>query len=251
LLGSRQERRPYLADEVVLLKRFGKIIEEQVERKRLLQMQVLASEAEMQALQAQINLHFFFNSLNTLYGTISRANHEARHLVLGLADMFRYFLRSNRTFITLEEELKIIRAYLEIEALRLGPRLATEIQVDECLLKAEIPALSIQPLVDNAVKHGIAPHSTKGFVRLTVWAEDNCLKVEVVNTGELRSRTSDETPGGIGLPNLRRRLALCYGTESELHIASRDHQTFAGFSMPLNYAAAEDSVDEGTELRTA
>jgi two-component system LytT family sensor kinase len=251
LLGPRQGRRPYLADDIVLLKRFGKIMEEQVERKRLLQMQALASEAEMRALQAQINPHFFFNSLNTLYGTISRANHEARNLVLSLADIFRYFLRSNRTFITLEEELKIIRAYLEIEALRLGPRLATSIHVDEYLLKAEIPVLSIQPLVDNAVKHGIAPHSTKGWVRLTVWSQDNCLKVEVVNTGELRSRPSDEEANGIGLANLRRRLALCYGTKSELYIASKDHLTFAGFSMPLNHPASDDGAEEDTELRTA
>ncbi len=135
--------------------------------------------------------------------------------------------------------------------MRLGPRLTTEIQVDECLLKAEIPVLSIQPLVDNAVKHGIAPHSAKGFVRLTVWSEGNYLKVEVVNTGDLRSRPSDEESGGIGLSNLRRRLALCYGTDSELYIASKDHQTFAGFSLPLNYAASDDSVDEDTELRTA
>jgi len=224
LLGPRQGRRPYLADDVVLLKRFGKIMEEQVERKRLLQMQALAAEAEMRALQAQINPHFFFNSLNTLYGTISRANHEARHLVLSLADIFRYFLRSNRTFITLEEELKIIRAYLEIEALRLGPRLATSIHVDQWLLQTEIPVLSIQPLVDNAVKHGIAPHSAKGWVRLTVWSQDNCLRVEVVNTGELRSAPRDEQAGGIGLANLRRRLALCYGTDSELYIASKDHR---------------------------
>lgn len=251
LLGPRQGRRPYLADDVVLLNRFGKIMEEQVERKRLLQMQILASEAEMRALQAQINPHFLFNALNTLYGTISRANHEARHLVLSLADIFRYFLRSNRTFITLEEELKIIRAYLEIEALRLGPRLATSIHVDEWLLKTEIPVLSIQPLVDNAVKHGIAPHSAKGWVRLTVWAEDNYLRVEVVNTGELRSRPQDEGVDGIGLANLRRRLALCYGTEGEFYIATKDHLTFAGFSMPLNHPALGDGMDEDTELRTA
>jgi hypothetical protein len=251
LLGPRLGRRPYLSDDVVLLERFGKIVEEQVERKRHLQMQALASEAEMRALQAQINPHFFFNSLNTLYGTISRANAEARHLVLNLADVFRYFLRSNRTFITLEEELKIIRAYLEIEALRLGPRLATTIEVDEALLKVEIPVLSIQPLVENAVKHGVAPHSTRGFVRLTVRSQDNRINVEVVNTGELRSQPRNGPTDGVGLANVRRRLALCYGLAGELYIFSKENQTFVGFSMPLDRPALGNSTRENTTLRTA
>src|SRR5262249_21335844 len=160
------------------------IVEVQVERKRHLEMQALASKAELRALQAQINPHFLFNSFNTLYGTIARDNSEARRLVLNLADIFRYFLRSDRAFITLEEELKIVKAYLEIESLRLGPKLTTAIQVADDLLKAEIPVLSIQPLVENAVKHGVAPRSAKGFVGLNIWFEDNRLKVQVRNTGE-------------------------------------------------------------------
>jgi two-component system LytT family sensor kinase len=251
LLGPRLGRRPYLTDDLALLERFGKIVEEQVERKRHLHMRALASEAEMRALQAQINPHFFFNSLNTLYGTIARTNSEARHLVLNLADVFRYFLRSNRTFITLEEELKIIRAYLEIEALRLGPRLATTIHVDKALLQAEIPVLSIQPLVENAVKYGVAPHSKKGFVRLTVKSQDNHLKVEVVNTGELGSHSRNGPTDGIGLANLRRRLALCYGSESELYISSKDNQTFVGFSIPLGRPGWGDGFHEDTTLKTA
>lgn len=251
LLGPRLGRRPYLTDDLALLERFGKIVEEQVERKRHLQMQALASEAEMRALQAQINPHFFFNSLNTLYGTIARTNSEARHLVLNLADVFRYFLRSNRTFITLEEELKIIQAYLEIEALRLGPRLATTIHVDQALLQAEIPVLSIQPLVENAVKYGVAPHSKKGFVRLTVRSQDNHLKVEVVNTGELGSHSRTGPTDGVGLANLRRRLALCYGSESELYISSKDNQTFVGFSIPLGRLGWGDGFHEDTTLKTA
>jgi two-component system, LytTR family, sensor kinase len=234
LLGPRRGGRRFLSDDVALLARFGKIIEMQVERRRHLEMQALASQAELRALQAQINPHFLFNSLNTLYGTISRKNAEARRLVLNLADVFRYFLRSDRTFITLEEELQIVRAYLEIEALRLGPKLTTTIQVSDDLLKAEIPVLSIQPLVENAVKHGVAPRSIKGFVSLNVWSEENRLKVQVVNTGgEFGSGSRNGDRDGVGLTNVRRRLTLCFGFDSELHISSKDGYTVVGFSVPF------------------
>jgi hypothetical protein len=252
LLGPRRGGRRYLSDDVVLLARFGKIIEEQIERRRHLEMQTLASKAELRALQAQINPHFFFNALNTLYGTISRDNTEARRLVLNLADVFRYFLRSDRMFITLEEELKIVRAYLEIEALRLGPKLTTTLQVEEDLLDVEIPVLSIQPLVENAVKHGVAPRSAKGFVRVTVTSEDNHLKVEVVNTGREFSLAYGQTDtDGIGLCNVQRRLALCYGFDSELYITSKNGRTAVGFSMPLVRRALAN-IGNGSALpRTA
>ena len=123
----------------------------------------LMSQAELRALQAQINPHFLFNALNTLYGTIGRENPEARRLVLNLADVFRYFLQSDRTFIPVEEELRIVRAYLEIEELRLGPRLRTEIEIDDLALQVSIPALSIQPLVENAVKHGDSSQDGRRF----------------------------------------------------------------------------------------
>lgn len=234
LLGPRRGGRRYLSDDVALLARFAKVIEVQVERRRHLEMRALASKAELRALQAQINPHFFFNSLNTLYGTISRENAEARRLVLNLADVFRYFLKSDRTFIPLEEELNIVRAYLQIEALRLGPKLTTSIQVPEELLKVEIPVLSIQPLVENAIKHGVAPRSAKGFVRLSVWAQDHHLEVEVVNTGEeFNPEFQKGNTDGVGLANVQRRLVLCYGSESELYIKSKEGQTRVGFSMPL------------------
>src|SRR6202035_1793695 len=101
------------------------------EQLRGTQMLSLVSQAELKALQAQINPHFLFNSLNTLYGTIDRGNVEARRLVLNLSDVFRYLLRSDRTLIEIREELKIVRAYLEIEELRLGDKLRTQINVDD------------------------------------------------------------------------------------------------------------------------
>ena len=168
LLGPRDGARRYLSEDFAVLMRLGAAVVEHVEQLRGIQMQGLVSQAELKALQAQINPHFLFNSLNTLYGTIDRGNAEARRLVLNLADVFRYLLRSDRTLIEIEEELRIVRAYLEIEQLRLGAKLRTEINVDEAALRATIPLLSVQPLVENAVKHGVAPRTGTGFVRLDI-----------------------------------------------------------------------------------
>ena len=86
----------------------------------------LVSQAELRALQSQINPHFLFNALNTLYGTIPREAAGARRMVLNLAEIFRYFLQSDKTFVPLAQEMQIVRAYLEVEQLRLGDRLSVE-----------------------------------------------------------------------------------------------------------------------------
>jgi two-component system LytT family sensor kinase len=200
-------------------------------------MQSLVSQAELKALQAQINPHFLFNSLNTLYGTINRSNAEARRLVLNLSDVFRYFLQSERPFIEVEEELRIIRAYLEIEELRLGPKLRTEMEIDPAALHATIPVLSIQPLVENAIKHGVATRAGAGFVRLTIRRESDTISVSVSNSGECDTQRMTNADGGIGLANVRRRLALCYGDEARIEVSATDDITTVGFVLPLNYSS--------------
>jgi two-component system, LytTR family, sensor kinase len=234
LLGPLHGRRPYLSEDIALLSQLGKIVEQQIERRRQTELRALASQAELRALQAQINPHFLFNSLNALYGTISRENSGARRLVLNLADVFRYFLRSESSFITVEEELKIVRAYLEIEELRLGPKLTTVIEVEESTLKAEIPVLSVQPLVENAVKHGVAGRAEPGFVRVSIKEEISGVRIEVSNSGEFSSTEDSRTSTGarVGMANVRRRLTLCYGAESELRVSSENGKTVVGFLIP-------------------
>jgi LytS/YehU family sensor histidine kinase len=247
LLGPRRGGRPYYHSDILLLARIGRTLEEQVEQKRYAATQALAAQAELRALQAQINPHFLFNSLNTLYGTISRDNTEARRLALNLADVFHYLLRSDRTFIPLEQELAITQSYLEIEQLRLGPRLKTRIQIDQDLLGAEIPVLSIQPLVENAVKHGVAPYSSEGFVSLTVSTENDRIKVQVANTGKFGSRPRTSGRVGVGLENVRRRLALCYGINAELRISSKEDLTLVCCSMPLSFPDLRHAVSSLAE----
>ena len=246
LLGPREGGRRYLSEDFGVLAQFGAAVVEHVAQLRSVQMQSLVSQAELQTLQAQINPHFLFNSLNTLYGVIDRSNPEARRLVVNLADVFRYLLGSERTFIEIEEELRIVRAYLEIEEMRLGPRLRSELNIDDSTLHATIPVLSIQPLVENAVKHGVAPRVGAGFVRLGIRSDAGGLFVEVANSGECDPRvlvnqggdnSGAESSGGIGLSNVRRRLTLCYGEESHFEARSADGVTTVGFRVPLRTAA--------------
>ena len=154
LLGRRQGGQRYLGEDLESLAKAAVEIAAKVESLRQQEMNRLVSQAELRALQSQINPHFLFNALNTLYGTIPRESATARRMVLNLADIFRYFLQSNKTYVTLAKEIEIVRAYLEVEQSRLGSRLSVEIQVDDAALGVTIPVLSIQPLVENAIKHG-------------------------------------------------------------------------------------------------
>jgi two-component system LytT family sensor kinase len=237
MLGPRNGGRRYLSEDLAVLARLAAVVVEHVEQLRGAQMQTLVSQAELRALQAQINPHFLFNSLNTLYGSIDRSNAEARRLVLNLSDVFRYFLRLDRPFIQVEEEIRIVRAYLEIEELRLGPKLRAEIDIDPSALHATIPALSIQPLVENAIKHGVANRTGQGFVRLTVRREFEAIAVRVANSGECDARRITGGETGVGLTNVRRRLALCYGEETRIEVNVQDNITSVGFVLPMKQAA--------------
>ncbi|HEY7302465.1 MAG TPA: histidine kinase [Bryobacteraceae bacterium] len=234
LMGARRGRQRYLSEDLEDMRRLGSVVVEQVERFRSEELKRLATQAELRALQAQINPHFLFNALNTLYGTIDRGSYEARRMVLNLAEIFRYFLQRDRTLIPLSEELRIVEAYLEIEALRLGNRLETELVVSDAARSVVIPILSIQPLVENAVKHGIAGKSGGGRVCLRAEKTTDGLLVNVEDTGtgfDWSGKRSQDS-AGIGLDNVRRRLTLCYGAAADLKIRSDETGTVVTFLIP-------------------
>lgn len=232
LLGSRRGGRRYLSEDLEMLDRLTAIVCEHVERIRSSEMQALVAQAELRALQAQINPHFFFNALNTLYGVIARENPTARQLVLNLAGLFRYSFAVNSGLSPLAEEIKIVRAYLEIEQLRLGSKLCTQFDIDDSVLSAEVPVLSIQPLVENAVKHGVACRQGDGFVRLSIQKHGDSIVVAVSNSGAFHEPPGDQGGHGIGMANVRRRLALCYGIASDLEIETVDEMTTVRFLLP-------------------
>jgi hypothetical protein len=232
-LGARTGGRRYLSEDFQLLDTMIALICDRIERMRNSEMQNLVTQAELRALQAQINPHFFFNALNTIYGTIPRESYTARKLVISLADLFRISFSSEKTMITVAEEVKIVRAYLQLEQQRLGERLRTEMDVSEAALSAEVPVLSIQPLVENAVKHGAALRSAGGFVRLSIRSGPDGIAVTVANTGRFEPDAASRGTG-VGMANVRRRLALCFGPEVTLDVTSGNDRTEVEFRVPLS-----------------
>jgi two-component system, LytTR family, sensor kinase len=230
LLGRRQGGQRYLGEDLDALARAAAEITDRVESLRRQELNRLVTQAELRALQSQINPHFLFNALNTLYGTIPRGAAGARRMVLNLAEIFRYFLQSDRTFVPLEQEMQIVRAYLEVEQLRLGDRLQVDIQVDGEALEVPIPVLSIQPLVENAIKHGVAQSAEPGYIRIRGELRGEELRIVVENSG---SGVPAETTGtGVGLQNVRRRLEICYGQEAGLRLDPTPQKTRAELSIP-------------------
>jgi hypothetical protein len=230
LLGRREGGRRYLSEDLDMLACAATEISEKVESLRRREMERLVSQGELRALQSQINPHFLFNALNAVYGTIPREAAHARRMVLNLAEIFRYFLQSEKTFVPLAQEMQIVRAYLEVEQARLGNRLRVEIDVDEALLDIPIPALSVEPLVENAIRHGIAPRAEPGYVRIRGEIEGGQMRILVENSS---SGDADGSPGaGVGLDNLRRRLEICYGSAAVLRLAFNPGTATAELSIP-------------------
>lgn len=241
LLGRRRGGRRYLSEDLRALNHLASVVAQEVERYRSAEMQRLVSEAELRALHSQINPHFLFNALNTIYGIIPREAAGARSAVLNLAEIFRYSLQSDKILIPLSEELKIVRAYLEIERLRLGPRLRTVIQVDKEAEQTLIPVLSVQPLVENAIRHGLATQLDEGWLRVTARSADASLTITVEDSGPgtcSKVSKTQQTGAGVGLANVTRRLQLCFGPDAGVNMQQGDFGTRVQFSVPLSEVSA-------------
>jgi two-component system, LytTR family, sensor kinase len=185
----------------------------------------LATEAELRALRAQINPHFLFNALTTIGHLIQTAPPRALNTLLRLTALLRSVLRSDGEMTTVGRELELVEAYLDIERARFDERLRVSIAVPPSLRAMSVPVLILQPLVENAVKHGISPERRGGEVTVTARldsVEPSMLVLTVSDTGggasPERLRRGRET--GVGLANVERRLACQYGSEAALSIAS-------------------------------
>ncbi len=188
------------------------------------------AQAEIRRLQAQINPHFLFNSLNTIASFCRTAPGQARELLLDLSRYMRRNLDSSRGMIPLSEEIEQTRAYLAIEQARFGERVRADIDLGPGAAECCVPPLLIQPLVENAVRHGILPRQEGGLVRLTAWKEDGHLLVEVhddgmgMDTETLRGVVSNAAPEslseGIGARNSNQRLMQLFGPDYAMNVVS-------------------------------
>jgi hypothetical protein len=189
-----------------------------------LELTVLAREAELRALKAQVHPHFLFNSLNSISSLTTGDPARAREMCILLAEFFRKSLAlGDKPTVSLEEELAVARTYLAIEGLRFGPRLRVEEAVDEAALPCGLPPLLLQPLVENAIRHGIATCAEGGVVRLQARTDGRSLRLLVENPLD---PDSPARPGvGLGLANVRGRLLARYGERAWLD-AERTHDGF-------------------------
>lgn len=182
-----------------------------------LQLKVLAKEAELRALKAQLDPHFLFNSLNSVMALIGSDTREAQRLCLLLSDFLRKSLNTSSVeVIPLEEELSLLKGYLDIERIRFGSRLSAKIAIDDDCRACQVPPLLLQPLVENAINHGIAQLVAGGEISIIAGRRGQELLISVSNPFDPDSRRSRQ--GGIGLANVRSRLKMLYGNESRLDI---------------------------------
>lgn len=198
----------------------------------------LAAEAQLTALRAQINPHFLFNALTTIGYLIRTAPDKAFDTLLDLTRLLRRVLRSTGEFCTLGDEMKLIENYLDIEKARFEERLAVEIQVPPDIENIRIPALVLQPIVENAIKHGISENARGGSVRLTAAIENRgvntVLKLAVFDSGPGKEPADDENSAGVGLRNVRERLAAHYGDAASLTVRSDfPRGTLAVITLPV------------------
>lgn len=183
-------------------------------RLHLAQAQAAARDAELRALRLQVNPHFLFNSLNAISALVSsQSNREARRMLGCVSDFLRATLaHDGRHEHSLAEELALLDSYLEIEKARLGERLRLTMKTGPDLLDYVVPYLMLQPLVENAIRHGIAPLAAPGRLDIRVERAGTHLVVEVQNDGQQPAQ-----PGsGIGLANVRERLRHLYGDGQEV-----------------------------------
>jgi LytS/YehU family sensor histidine kinase len=192
----------------------------------------LATEAELRALQAQLNPHFLFNALNTLGYLMRAAPDRARNTLLDLTKLLRAVLkRSSGDVATLGQEIDLVESYLAIERARFEDRLRVHVDVPVSLRGMTLPPLLVQPLVENAIKHGIAPAPEGGEIVVRAWTEDSnvdasdegFIAIEVSDTGVGATETAVATGRGrgVGLSNVQRRLVAHYGMQASLSISSR------------------------------
>jgi two-component sensor histidine kinase len=211
-------------------------------RVRASELEAQVARAQLQALQMQIRPHFLFNTLNTISALVRTGEHDAAIVMLaGLGDLLRLLLRSDGAqVVPVRRELEMIERYLQLEQARFGDQLAIEVDVEAGVEDALVPSLILQPLVENAVRHGIAAATSAGRVAVHVGRDGDTLRLAVHDSGDASAPEldpGDRERGGIGLRNTRARLERLYGDAHRFDLARTDAGTRAVIEIPLRRAA--------------
>ncbi len=221
----------------------GKMLSMQIELADYDRQYQLSTEAKLDALQAQINPHFLFNSLNTINMYINKEPQYARQLIIRLSTLLRYLLGTYGRFIPLAKELSYLEDYIVIENARYLDKLSVDFNIDANIDDIEIPVFTIQPLVHNAIMHGILPKDSHGRVTINISRLKDELIISVEDDGVgIKEEDMEKVfePGngsgcGIGVSNVDERLKILYGSEYGLSIKSRYMKgTIASFKIPIS-----------------
>ena len=190
------------------------------ERERSLRAQAEAHQARLRALRYQLNPHFIFNTMNAISTLIvEEKNREAAQMIARLSDFLRTTLEgSGAAQVPLAEEIDFARHYLEIEQIRFGDRLDVDIDVDDDVLSVPVPALILQPLVENAIKHAVSPSEEGGRIRIEARRTGGALLLRVADDGPGLGPPGTASSDGIGLNNTRDRLRQLYGDRQRLEL---------------------------------
>jgi two-component system sensor histidine kinase AlgZ len=198
---------------------------------------VLEAQARISALQSLIRPHFLFNSMNTIASLTRTDPRQAEEAVEDLSDLLRASLSSTRNRTSLKEELEVAAIYQRIEKLRLGDRLNIRWQIDELPMRARIPSLTIQPLIENAIYHGIELLPDGGDVTVTGKRDGQNLSISVSNPvapGKARSKDGNK----MAMANIRQRFELAYGDRASVEIDDQDNS----FTVTLRFPIDEDAT---------
>lgn len=234
---ERENGYPYLSEEVSFLRTAATLLaasldahlarEEQIKASAELKEGGLredrlvaeAARAELRALRAQINPHFLFNVLSTIADLISYEPEKAEAMTERLAEVFRYILaQTDRDSVPLGDELEFIKAYLDIQKIRFGDRLDVRLAIEPSVLHHQIPPLLLQPIVENSIKHGLAPKVGGGCIQIRAAEEFDQLRIVIEDDGIGMLPAEDSLHRGVGLKNVRDRLYQAYGVRGHLVI---------------------------------
>lgn len=257
-IGPLREGRRILSDDRIMLGQVAQVAGRRIDAIRLAEeryarqlreqeLHALTTESELRALRAQVNPHFLFNALTTIGYLIQQSPARALSTLLRLTTLLRGVLKSEGEFTTLGQECHLIECYLQIERERFEERLDTVMDVPADLTGVTIPALIVQPLVENAIKHGIAGARHGGRVRVSArMAPDEQLHIVVSNTGVPLDAVG--SPDGIGLQNVERRLQCYYGARARFTLRTgADGDTRAEITLPRRPAG----VTAGTMVQAS
>lgn len=194
------------------------------------QLQASLTNARLHALELQLQPHFLFNTLNAVTSLVrTRKNDEAVTMIAGLSDILRYTLdHEGSQRVTVEAETEMLRRYLDIQRSRFADRMTYSIDVEEAARRAAVPTLILQPLAENAIRHGIARTANGGSISVKAFRENGCLRVDVTNTGTLNG----DDAHGIGLRNTRERLTQLYGDAYAFALEPCDEGVVATLRVP-------------------